>query len=133
MSYKGKGFNKYKIGAFCQMFAEHPELPTTEICKRMGISRDRPHLWEIAGEIDKGFDAIGFTGNRDLRRNAKRETRRESQDKIDVAKALYRVFREEGLKKGDADQKTAKAVKVSQNTIYNWRKRFGWDEEETSD
>ena len=67
MRHPGKGFNRYKVGAFCQIFRDNPEMQITEICKRLEISKDRPYEWEKSGELDKAFDAIGYTGNRSLR------------------------------------------------------------------
>ena len=40
---------------------------------------------------------------------------------------MYLAARDTGMKKGQADKHTAKIVNVSEKTIFNWRKRFGWD------
>ena len=124
---KGKGFNRYRVGAFCQSFIENPQMQITEICKRLKISRDRPYEWQNAGELDKAFDAIGYTGTRNLRRHVRRDASRDSSEQIEMAKAIYLESRKIQKKKGASDALAAEAVGVSQSTVYNWRKRFGWD------
>ena len=70
---------------------------------------------------------VDSTGDRSLRRKATRDLERESSDQIALAKSTYDAARDTGMNKGNASKHTAKIINVSEKTIFNWRKRFGWD------
>ena len=128
---KGKNFNYYKMGAVAYLFINEPEKTVKEIADAVGIRENTVHQWQAKGEWDKALDAFNFTGDRSLRRKASRDLERESGDVIDLAKSTYRDARAAGMRKGEASRQTAKVVNVSEKTIFNWRKRFAWDEEGT--
>ena len=122
-----KNFNYYKMGAVAYLFIAEPEKTVKEIADAVGIRENTVHQWQAKGEWDKALDAFNFTGDRSLRRKASRDLERESSDLIALAKSTYRAARDTGMNKGDASKHTAKVVNVSEKTIFNWRKRFGWD------
>ena len=122
-----KNFNYYKIGAVAYLFITEPDKTVKEIAEAVGIRENTVHQWHAKGEWDKALDAFDFTGDRSLRRKATRDLERESSDQIALAKSTYRAARADGMRKGDASKHTAKIVNVSEKTIFNWRKRFGWD------
>lgn len=122
-----KNFNYYKMGAVAYLFINEPEKTVKEIAEAVGIRENTVHQWQAKGEWDKALDAFNFTGDRSLRRKASRDLERESSDVIALAKSTYLAARDTGMKKGQADKHTAKIVNVSEKTIFNWRKRFGWD------
>ena len=104
-----------------------PDKTVKEIAGAVGIRENTVHQWQVKGEWDKALDAFNFTGDRSLRRKASRDLERESGDVIDLAKPTYSTARDTGVKKGQASKHTAENVDVSEKTIFNWRKRFGWD------
>ena len=122
-----KNFNYYKIGAVAYLFITEPDKPVKEIADAVGVRENTVHQWQSKGEWDKALDAFKFTGDRSLRRKASRDLERESGDVIELAKSTYRDARDTGMNKGNASKHTAKIVNVSEKTIFNWRKRFGWD------
>ena len=122
-----KNFNYYKMGAVAYLFITEPDKTVKEIADAVGIRENTVHQWQAKGEWDKALDAFDFTGDRSLRRKASRDLERESGDVIDLAKSTYSTARDTGMNKGDASKHTAKIVNVSEKTIFNWRKRFGWD------
>ena len=122
-----KNFNYYKMGAVAYLFINEPEKTVKEIADAVGIRENTVHQWQAKGEWDKALDAFNFTGDRSLRRKASRDLERESSDLIALAESTYRAARDAGMNKGDASRHTAKVVNVSEKTIFNWRKRFGWD------
>lgn len=122
-----KNFNYYKIGAVAYLFITEPDKTVKEIADAVGIRENTVHQWQAKGEWDKALDAFDFTGDRSLRRKASRDLERESSDQIALAKSTYRDARADGMRKGDASKQAAKIIKVSEKTIFNWRKRFGWD------
>jgi len=122
-----KNFNYYKMGAVAYLFINEPDKTVKEIANAVGIRENTVHQWQAKGEWDKALDAFNFTGDRSLRRKASRDLERESSDVIALAESMYRGARDTGMKKGQADKHTAKIVNVSEKTIFNWRKRFGWD------
>ena len=123
-----KNFNFYKIGAVAYLFITEPEKTVKEIADDVGVREHTVHQWQAKGEWDKALDAFSFTGDRSLRRKASRDLERESGAVIDLAKSTYAAARDTGMNKGQASKHTAKIVNVSEKTIFNWRKRFGWDE-----
>ena len=122
-----KNFNYYKIGAVAYLFIKEPDKTVKEIAGEVGVRENTVHQWQAKGEWDKALDAFNFTGDRSLRRKASRDLERESRDVIDLAESTYHAARAAGMNKGQADAHTAKIVNVSGKTIFNWRKRFGWD------
>ena len=122
-----KNFNYYKIGAVAYLFITEPEKTVKEIADDVGVRENTVHQWLAKGEWDKALDAFNFTGDRSLRRKASRDLERESGDLIELAQSTYAAARDTGMRKGEASQHTAKIVNVSEKTIFNWRKRFGWD------
>ena len=89
--------------------------------------RSEEHCRRLA-EANRGKKFyVDSTGKRSLRRKASRDLERESGDVIDLAKSTYDAARDTGMNKGQASKHTAKIVNVSETTIFNWRKRFGWD------
>ena len=122
-----KNFNYYKIGAVAFLFINEPDKTVKEIAAAVGIRENTVHQWLSKGEWDKALDAFNFTGDRSLRRKASRDLERESSDVIALAESTYRAAREDGMNKGGASKHTAKIINVSEKTIFNWRKRFGWD------
>ena len=122
-----KNFNYYKMGAVAYLFINEPEKTVKEIADAVGIRENTVHQWQAKGEWDKALDAFNFTGDRSLRRKASRDLERESSDLIALAESTYRAARAAGMNKGDASKHTAKIVSVSEKSIFNWRKRFGWD------
>ena len=125
-----KNFNYYKMGAVAYLFIKEPDKTVKEIADAVGIRENTVHQWQAKGEWDKALDAFNFTGDRSLRRKASRDLERESGDLIALAKSTYLAARAAGMRKGDASKHTAKIVNVSEKTIFNWRKRFRWDEAE---
>ena len=123
-----KNFNYYKIGAVAYLFITEPDKTVKEIAAEVGVRENTVHQWLAKGEWDKALDAFDFTGDRSLRRKASRDLERESGDVIELAKSTYRDARADGMNKGEASKHTAKIVNVSEKTIFNWRKRFGWDQ-----
>ena len=123
----GRRFNRYKIGAVAYLFITKPDKTVKEIAAEVGVREHTVHQWKAKGEWDKALDAFDFTGDRSLRRKASRDLERESGDVIDLAKSTYRAARAAGMNKGQASKHTAKIINVSEKTIFNWRKRFGWD------
>ena len=122
-----KNFNYYKIGAVAYLFINEPDKTVKEIAGAVGIRENTVHQWQAKGEWDKALDAFNFTGDRSLRRKASRDLERESSDLVALAESTYRADRDAGMNKGDASKHTAKIINVSEKTIFNWRKRFGWD------
>ena len=122
-----KNFNYYKIGAVAYLFIKEPDKTVKAIADAVGVRENTVHQWQAKGEWDKALDAFNFTGDRSLRRKASRDLERESGAVIDLAESTYHAARAAGMNKGDADKHTAKIVNVSEKTIFNWRKRFGWD------
>ena len=122
-----KNFNYYKIGAVAYLFITEPDKTVKEIAAEVGVREHTVHKWKSKGEWDKALDAFNFTGDRSLRRKASRDLERESGAVIDLAKSTYRDARDAGMNKGNASKHTAKIINVSEKTIFNWRKRFGWD------
>jgi len=122
-----KNFNYYKMGAVAYLFINEPDKTVKEIADAVGVRENTVHQWQAKGEWDKALDAFNFTGDRSLRRKASRDLERESGDVIDLAKSTYDAARDAGMNKGEASKHTAKIVNVSEKTIFNWRKRFGWD------
>lgn len=122
-----KNFNYYKIGAVAYLFITEPDKTVKEIAAEVGVRENTVHQWLAKGEWDKALDAFNFTGDRSLRRKASRDLERESGAVIDLAKSTYAAARDTGMNKGNASKHTAKIVNVSEKTIFNWRKRFGWD------
>ena len=127
-----KNFNYYKMGAVAYLFINEPEKTVGEIAEAVGVRENTVHQWQAKGEWDKALDAFDFTGDRSLRRKASRDLERESGDLIALAKSTYLDARAAGMNKGDASKHTAKIVNVSEKTLFNWRKRFGWDKEVNS-
>ena len=125
-----KRFNYYKIGAVAYLFITAPDQTVKEIAEAVGIHEHTVHQWHAKGEWDKALDAFNFTGDRSLRRKAARDLERESSDRIALAKSTYGAARDAGMNKGQASTYTATSVDVSEKTIFNWRKRFGWDDSE---
>ena len=123
-----KNFNYYKMGAVAYLFITEPDKTVKEITDAVGIRENTVHQWQAKGEWDKALDAFDFTGDRSLRRKASRDLERESGAVIDLAKSTYAAARDAGMKKGQASKHTAKIINVSEKTIFNWRKRFGWDD-----
>ena len=123
-----KNFNYYKMGAVAYLFINEPDKTVKEIAGAVGIRENTVHQWLSKGEWDKALDAFNFTGDRSLRRKASRNLERESSDLVALAESTYRAARDTGTNKGDASRYTAKIINVSEKTIFNWRKRFGWDE-----
>ncbi|MYA71064.1 hypothetical protein F4009_05490 [Candidatus Poribacteria bacterium] len=123
-----KNFNYYKMGAVAYLFINEPDKTVKEIADAVGIRENTVHQWQAKGEWDKALDAFNFTGDRSLRRKAARDLERESSDVIALAESMYREARDTGMNKGQASKHTAKIVNVSEKTIFNWRKRFAWDE-----
>ena len=122
-----KNFNYYKIGAVAYLFIAEPDKPVKEIADAVGVRENTVHQWQAKGEWDKALNAFNFTGDRSLRRKASRDLERESGAVIELAKSTYDAARADGMNKGNASKYTAKIVNVSEKTIFNWRKRFGWD------
>ena len=125
-----KNFNYYKIGAVAYLFITEPDQTVKEIADAVGIRENTVHQWQAKGEWDKALDAFDFTGDRSLRRKASRDLERESGNLIDLAKSTYCDARDTGMNKGQASKHTAKIVDVCEKTIFNWRKRFGWDDDD---
>ena len=123
----GRRFNLYKIGAVAILFITQPDKTVKEIAEAVGIREHTVYQWQAKGQWDKALDAFNFTGDRSLRRKAARDLERESADLIALAKSTYSDARATGMNKGQASKHTAKIVNVSEKTIFNWRKRFGWD------
>ncbi|RKU21050.1 hypothetical protein C6499_22790 [Candidatus Poribacteria bacterium] len=122
-----KNFNYYKMGAVAYLFINEPDKTVKEIADAVGVRENTVHQWQAKGEWDKALDAFSFTGDRSLRRKATRDLERDSSDLIALAKSTYHDARAAGMRKGDASKHTAKVVNASEKTIFNWRKRFGWD------
>ena len=122
-----KNFNYYKMGAVAYLFIKEPEKTVKEIAGEVGVRENTVHQWQAKGEWDKALDAFNFTGDRSLRRKASRDLERESGDVVALAESTYRAARGDGMNKGDASKHTAKIINVSEKSIFNWRKRFGWD------
>ena len=122
-----KGFDRYKIGAFAYLFIQHPDKTVPELAKLVSVADTTPYSWLAAGELDKALDTFKFTGDRTLRRKVSRDVARDAGDAVSRAKSVYLKERANGMNKGQASKHTAAAVEVSEKTIFNWRKRFGWD------
>ena len=122
-----KNFNYYKIGAVAYLFITEPDKTVKEIADAVGIREHTVHQWQAKGEWDKALDAFDFTGDRSLRRKAARDLERDSSDRLASAESTYSTARDAGMNKGQASKHTAESVDVSEKTIFNWRKRFGWD------
>ena len=125
-----KNFNYYKIGAVAYLFITEPDKTVKEIADAVSIREHTVHQWQAKGEWDKALDAFDFTGDRSLRRKAARDLERDSSDQIASAESTYSTARDAGMNKGQASKHTAESVDVSEKTIFNWRKRFGWDDGE---
>lgn len=108
---------------------KHPESSAAEVAEFVGKSKRTIERWSTTDEWHTALDNIGFTGDRNWRRNPHRDVQRDDGDLVDLAKTLYLKHRAEGKRKGDAVKITARTVNKTDQTIRNWRKRFGWETE----
>jgi len=99
-----------------------------EIAETFDTSDRTIRRWTEDPEWETALDACGYTGDKSFETQPSRDLERESGDVIDLAKSMYHDARAAGMRKGEASKHTAKIVNVSEKAIFNWRKRFAWDE-----
>lgn len=115
-------------GAACYL-RKHPEATAAEVGEFVGKSKRTIERWSTTAEWHTALDNLGFVGDRSWRRELNRDIKRDSGERVDLGKQTYLRYRSEGLTKGKATRATAREINCGEKTIYNWRKRFGWDNE----
>lgn len=118
-----------KLHAAAFYLTKYPESTAEEVGAFVGASKRTIERWSTTAEWHTALDNLGFTGDRDWRRNPHRDIERDSGDLVALGKETYLRYRFEGLTRGKATIATAKVLSCSEKRIYNWRKRFGWDDE----
>lgn len=118
-----------KLHAAAFYLTKHPESTAEEVGAFVGVSKRTIERWSTYAEWHTALDNLNFEGDRSWRRNPHRDIQRDDGDLVDLAKTLYLKHRAEGKRKGDAVKITARIVNKTDQTIRNWRKRFGWEDE----
>ena len=108
---------------------KYPESTAAEVGAFVGKSKRTIERWSTLPEWDTALDNLGFTGERNWRRNPKENLAVRLKDEIALAKQLYLEQRQNGVTRGKADKAVAEVLDCSDKRIYHWRKRFGWDDE----
>ena len=125
---RGKRLNLTKLSAAAFLFTEKPTIAVTELADRVKVAEGTIYKWVKLPEWSKALDDLKYTGDRKLHREW-RDIDRESGDEVALAKQLYLEARAKGIRKGQADNAVANVLNCSDKRIFNWRKRFGWEEE----
>ena len=127
---RGKRLNLTKLSAAAFLFTEKPTIAVRELAARVSVAEGTIYKWVKLPEWQKALDDLKYTGDRKLHREW-RDIDRESGDEVDLARQLYIKHRRQGIRKGQADKAVAKVLDCSDKRIFNWRKRYGWEDEET--
>ena len=124
---RGKRLNLTKLSAAAFLFTEGHNT-AKGLSEKLGTAEGTIYKWVKLPEWQKALDDLKFTGDRKLHREW-RDIDRESGDEVNLAKQLYLEARAKGIRKGQADKEVAKVLDCSDKRIFNWRKRYGWDDE----
>ena len=100
-----------------------PESTAAEVAEFVEKSKRTIERWSTTAEWHTALDNLGFTGERNWRRNAVRK-----KDEIARAKQLFLEHRKNGMTRSQADKAVAKVLDCSDKRIYHWRKRYGWED-----
>lgn len=124
-----------KLHAAAFYFVKHPESTAEDVAQFVStadrsISKRTIERWSTSAEWHTALDNLGYAGERNWRRNPHRDVQRDDGDLVDLACSIYLKHRAEGRRKGESQRITAGIVNKSENTIFNWRKRFGWEEKD---
>ena len=126
---RGKRLNLTKLSAAAFLFTQG--INTAKgLSEKVDIAEGTLYKWVKLPEWQKALDDLKFTGDRTLHREW-RDIDRESGDEVALAKQLYLEARQKGITRGKADIAVAKVLGCSDKRIYNWRKRYGWEDEVT--
>ena len=106
---------------------KHPESTAAEVGAFVGKSKRTIERWSKTAEWETALDNLGFTGDRNWRRNPHRDIERDDGAIVDLAKSIYLRHRGDGHKKGESVLIAARTVNKSEKTVRNWRKRFHWE------
>ena len=106
---------------------KHPESTAEQVGDFVGKSKRTIERWSTTAEWHDALDNLGFEGDRNWRRNPHRDVRRDSGDLVDLGKQTYQRYRADGITKGKATIAAAKVLNIAEKTVYNWRKKFEWD------
>lgn len=118
-----------KLHAAAFYLTKHPDSTAAEVGEFIGASERTIHRWSTRDEWHTALDNLGYAGDRGWRRNVQRDVMRDSGDLVDLAKSIFLKARAEGITPGKAEIHTAKVVNCGKKTIYNWRRKFNWDDE----
>lgn len=123
-----------KLHAAAFYLTKYPESSAEDVAEfvstpEQSVSKRTIERWSTRDEWHTALDNFGFTGERNWRRNVHRDVKRDDGDLVELARSMYLKHRSEGKRKGVAVAITARIVNKTEQTIRNWRKRFGWEAE----
>lgn len=124
---RGKRLNLTKLHAAAFLFTQGHNT-AKGLSELLDTAEGTIYKWVKLPEWDKALDDLKFTGDRTLHREW-RDIDRESGEEVELAKQLYLDARRQGITRGKADKIVAKVLNCSDKRIFNWRKRYGWDDE----
>lgn len=115
-----------KLHAAAFFLTKHPESTSEQVGAFVGTSKRTIERWSETAEWHTALDNLGFTGNRNWRRNTQRNLQRESGDLVQQAKATYEQLLADGVPRHKLIRETAAALNIPIPRLRSWVKRFGW-------
>lgn len=97
------------------------------LAERLDISRGTIYKWVKLVEWEKALDDLGFTGERRLHSEPRRDILRDAGDIVETAETLYKQSRANGTSEKKAVTFVSTALAIDRRRINKWRDRFGWE------
>lgn len=86
------------------------------------------YKWVKLPEWEKALDDLGFTGERSLHSEPRRDIKRDAGDLVETAETLYKQSRGDGNSEKKAVTFVSNALNIDRRRINKWRDRFNWEE-----
>ena len=126
------GTRKDRIEAAAVVFAYFTK-EKDRIASIFDITPTSLNLWIKTDEFHAKLEALGYTGDRLLLLQKRRDVQRDTREDYEKAEAAYQESVAEGIPKHKRIDFVAKQTGLKKRRLRGWRQRFGWDQEDGID
>lgn len=99
------------------------------LSEAVGISEGNLYKWVKRPEWEQALDDLGFTGERSLHSEPRRDIKRDAGDLVETAETLYKQSRADGNSEKKAVTFVSTTLGIDRRRINKWRDRFNWESE----
>ena len=95
----------------------------------MNLNVTTIYKWVKRPEWEQALDDLGFTGERSLHSEPRRDIKRDAGELVETAETLYKQSRGDGNSEKKAVTFVSTALGIDRRRINKWRDRFNWEDE----